>query len=376
MTSTVRLPEVQPLSTELELAGRRVVVFGGEPGALRHLARLCRTGAEITVVAPVVCAAIGAMAQAGRIRWHNRSWQPEDLDDTWYAVACTPEHNAEIAETAERKRVFCARADAEASAPVRQGRPDPGVALVGAGPGDPDLITVRGRELLGAADVVLVDRLAPLELLADLRPEVEIVDVAKLPYSRTVAQEHINEVMVERALAGQFVVRLKGGDPYLFGCGFEEVTACANAGVPVTVVPGVSSALAAPALAGVPVTHRGMAQEVTIVSGHVVSDYAGGLVDWSALGRLKGTLVILMGVTHVAKSSELLMRAGRDAATPVLVIQEAATRFQRVLPSTLADLAQDCITHRVVPPAVFVIGPTAGLKVPQAPTAADTASTA
>ncbi|MFD0381501.1 bifunctional precorrin-2 dehydrogenase/sirohydrochlorin ferrochelatase [Streptomyces stramineus] len=107
----------------------------GEPGALRHLARLCRTGAEITVVAPVVCAAIGAMAQAGRIRWHNRSWQPEDLDDTWYAVACTPEHNAEIAETAERKRVFCARADAEASAPVRQGRPDPGWPW-----------SVRGRE--------------------------------------------------------------------------------------------------------------------------------------------------------------------------------------------------------------------------------------
>ncbi|MFE2934979.1 uroporphyrinogen-III C-methyltransferase [Streptomyces sp. NPDC059278] len=359
------------MSTELDLAGRRVVVFGGEPEALRHLARLSCTGAEITVVAPAVCPAIGAMAQAGRIRWHERSWRPEDLDDAWFAVACAPDHNEGIARAAEQKRVFCTRADTEAAAEVRPGHPGPGVALIGAGPGDPDLITVRGRDLLGAADVVLVDRLAPLELLADLRPGVEIIDAAKLPYSRTMVQEHINEVMVDRALAGRFVVRLKGGDPYLFGCGFEEVSACAKAGVPVTVVPGVSSALAAPALAGTPVTHRGMAQEVTIVSGHVPPDHAGGLVDWSALGRLKGTLVILMGVTHVAKSSELLMRAGRDAATPVLVVQDAATRFQRVLRSTLAGLAQDCATHRVAPPAVFVIGPTAGLEVPEAPATAE-----
>ncbi|MEV4868215.1 uroporphyrinogen-III C-methyltransferase [Streptomyces syringium] len=359
------------MSTELDLAGRRVVVFGGEPEVLRHLARLDRTGAEITVVAPAVCPAIGAMAQAGRIRWHERSWRPEDLDDTWFAVACTRDHNEDIARAAEQKRVFCTRADTEAAADVRPDHPGPGVALIGAGPGDPDLITVRGRDLLGAADVVLIDRLAPLELLAGLRPGVEIIDAAKLPYSRTMAQEHINEVMVDRALTGRFVVRLKGGDPYLFGCGFEEVSACAKAGVPVTVVPGVSSALAAPALAGIPVTHRGVAQQVTIVSGHVPPDHADGLVDWSTLGRLKGTLVILMGVTHVAKSTELLMRAGRDAATPVLVVQDAATRFQRVLRSTLADLAQDCAAHRVAPPAVFVIGPTAGLAVPQAPDTAE-----
>lgn len=165
-------------------------------------------------------------------------------------------------------------------------------------------------------------------------------------------------------MTGRFVVRLKGDDPYLFGCGFEEVSACAKAGVPVTVVPGVSSAPAAPALAGIPVAQKGMAQEVTIVSGHVPPDHAGGLVDRSALGRLKGTLVILMDVTHVAKSSELLIRAGRDAATPVLAVQDTATRFQRVLRSTLTDLAQDCATHRVVPPAVFVIGPTAGWSYP------------
>ncbi|QEV21922.1 uroporphyrinogen-III C-methyltransferase [Streptomyces alboniger] len=361
----------RPLSAELDLAERRVVVFGGEPAALRYLARLGRTGAHITVVAPAVCPAIGAMAQAGRIRWHERSWQPEDLDDVWYAVACTPEHNEAIALAAEHKRVFCTRADTQGAADVRPDHPAQGVALIGAGPGDPDLITVRGRELLATADVVIVDRLAPLALLADLRPGAEIIDAAKLPYSRTMAQEHINEVMVDRALSGRFVVRLKGGDPYLFGCGFEEVSACAKAGVPVTVVPGVSSALAAPALAGIPVTHRGMAQEVTIVSGHVPTDHAASLVDWSALGRLRGTLVILMGVTHVAKSSELLIRAGRDAATPVVVVQDAATRFQRVLRSTLADLAQDCATHHIAPPAVFVVGPTAGLEAPQAQDAAE-----
>ncbi|MEU9111686.1 uroporphyrinogen-III C-methyltransferase [Streptomyces sp. NPDC048483] len=356
--------DVRTYSTELDLAGRRVVVFGGEATVLRHLARLLGTGAEITVVAPAVCPAIEAMAKAGRLRWHARSWQLNDLAYAWYAIASTRGDDAAIAEAAEKQRVFCTRTATEAIRTPAPDHPGPGVALIGAGPGDPDLITVRGRDLLRAADTVLVDRLAPLELLADLRPEVEIIDAAKLPYSRTTAQEQLNELLVDRARAGQFVVRLKGGDPYVFGCGFEEVTACAEAGVPVTVVPGVSSALAAPALAGIPVTYRGMTQEVTIVSGHLVPDQERSLVDWSALGQRKGTLVILMGVTHVARTTELLMRAGRDATTPALVVQDAATRFQRVLTSTLADLAEDCRTHDVTPPAVFVIGPTAGLKVP------------
>ncbi|MEU6394854.1 uroporphyrinogen-III C-methyltransferase [Streptomyces sp. NPDC046939] len=354
-------------TTDLDLAGRPVVVFGGEPAVLRHLARLERTGAQVTVVAPAVCPAIEAMAKAGRLRWHARSWQPDDLRGAWYAIACTPSDDAAIAEAAHKQRVFCTPGDTAALDTAPAGHPGPGVALIGAGPGDPGLITVRGRELLRAADTVLVDRLAPLELLADLRPGAEIIDAAKLPYSRTTAQDQLNGLLVDRARAGRFVVRLKGGDPYLFGCGFEEVSACTQAGIPVTVVPGVSSALAAPALAGIPVTHRGITQEVTIVSGHLAPDQERSLVDWHALGQRKATLVILMGVTHVERTTQLLIRAGRDAATPALIVQDAATRYQRVWHSTLAHLAEDCRTHEVTPPAVFVIGPTAGLKTPRPP---------
>ena len=163
----------------------------------------------------------------------------------------------------------------------------PGVALVGGGPGDPELITVRGRRLLARADVVVVDRLAPRELLDELPPHVEVVDAAKIPYGRAASQDVINATLIEQAKAGKFVVRLKGGDSYVFGRGYEELLACAAAGVPVTVVPGVTSAFAVPAVAGVPVTHRGVAHEVVVVSGHVAPDDERSLVDWNALARLQ-----------------------------------------------------------------------------------------
>ncbi|MFD0823939.1 uroporphyrinogen-III C-methyltransferase, partial [Micromonospora zhanjiangensis] len=156
------------------------------------------------------------------------------------------------------------------------------VALVGAGPGDPELITVKGRRLLAEADVVVADRLVPGLLLDELRPEVELVDASKIPYGPARAQEEINRILVDRARAGAAVVRLKGGDPYVFGRGGEELLACAAAGVPVTVVPGVTSAVAGPAMAGIPVTHRGVAHEFTVLSGHLAPDDPGSLVDWAA----------------------------------------------------------------------------------------------
>ncbi|WP_234359125.1 uroporphyrinogen-III C-methyltransferase [Plantactinospora sp. BC1] len=235
-------------------------------------------------------------------------------------------------------------------------RPVGRVALVGAGPGDPELITVRGRRLLAEADVVVADRLVPGLLLDELHPEVELVDATKIPHGPAAAQEEINRVLVERALAGARVVRLKGGDPYVFGRGGEEALACAAAGIPVTVVPGVTSSVAAPAAAGIPVTHRGVAHEFTVVSGHLPPEHPDSLVDWSALARLRGTLVVLMGLNNLPAIAAALRAHGRRPETPAAVVQEGTTHGQRVLRSTLAAVAADALAAGFRPPAVVVFG--------------------
>jgi uroporphyrin-III C-methyltransferase/precorrin-2 dehydrogenase/sirohydrochlorin ferrochelatase len=237
-----------------------------------------------------------------------------------------------------------------------------GVALVGAGPGDPELITVRGRRLLAYADVVVADRLAPPELLAELPPHVEVIDAAKIPYGRAMAQQAINDVLIDRARAGQFVVRLKGGDPFVFARGYEEVLACAAAGIPVTVVPGVSSAIAVPALAGVPVTHRAVNHEFVVVSGHLSPDDPESLVNWDALAKLTGTLVLLMAVERIEQFAEVLIAGGRAAETPVLVVQHGTTAAERMLRATLADVARRIRDDDIRPPAVIVVGPVAAFE--------------
>jgi uroporphyrin-III C-methyltransferase/precorrin-2 dehydrogenase/sirohydrochlorin ferrochelatase len=236
----------------------------------------------------------------------------------------------------------------------------PGVALVGAGPGDPDLITVRGRRLLARADVVLADRLAPRELLDELGAHVTVIDAAKVPYGRAMAQEQINAQLIEHARAGRFVVRLKGGDPYVFGRGFEEVLACVAAGVPVTVVPGITSAISVPAAAGIPVTHRGVTHEFVVVSGHVAPDDPTSLVDWSALGRLRGTLVLLMAVERIGVFADALVTHGRPPDTPVALIANGTLQGQRVVRSTLADIA--VASAGIRPPAIVVVGPVVALR--------------
>jgi uroporphyrin-III C-methyltransferase/precorrin-2 dehydrogenase/sirohydrochlorin ferrochelatase len=230
------------------------------------------------------------------------------------------------------------------------------VVLVGAGPGDPELITVKGRRLLAGADVVVVDRLVPGLLLDELRPETELVDASKIPYGPSRAQEEINRILVDRARAGNFVVRLKGGDPFVFGRGGEEVIACAEAGVPVTVVPGVSSSIAAPAVAGIPVTHRGVAHEFVVVSGHVAPDDPSSLVDWPALANLRGTLVVLMGLKNLPAIAATLRAHGRPGETPTAVVQEGTTGTQRVLRTTLDKVADDVAAAGIRPPAVIVLG--------------------
>ena len=239
---------------------------------------------------------------------------------------------------------------------VAQGRKFGEVWLVGAGPGDPGLLTVRGRELLSTADVVVADRLATAVLLAEAPPTAEIIHVGKSPTARSWRQEEINAVLVDRALAGARVVRLKGGDPYVLGRGGEEAAACAEAGVPCAVVPGITSALAVPALAGIPVTHRDVAQEIAIVSGHLPPGHPASTVDWSGLAASKATIVILMGVARLMAIADALLAGGRAESTPVAMIERGATPAQRVLRTTLDALAVDAIAAGVRSPAVIVVG--------------------
>ena len=241
-------------------------------------------------------------------------------------------------------------------APVRAGS----VHLVGAGPGDPGLITVRGLELIGAADVLAYDRLIPPGMV-DLAPEgCELVDVGKSPARPTMSQEGINRLLVERALAGKRVVRLKGGDPFVFGRGGEEAEACAAAGVPFEVVPGISSAIAGPAFAGIPVTHRDLAAGFAVVTGHEQPARPGGMVDWEALARV-GTLCVLMAVGRLGSVAERLLAAGRAPDTPAVLIERATMPGQRVVRSTLDRIAADAEAAGVSPPAILVVGEVAAL---------------
>jgi len=402
----------------LRLAGKKVVVIGGGTVAQRRIPLLLANGADVHVITRVATPAVEAMARpdgAGQvpgITLSLRDYRDGDLADAWYAIAATddPGVNAEIVAEAESRRIFCVRADAgrdgtavtpasfsyeglevgvlasgahRRSAAVRsaireaflQGRIAPdivaaaasdvvpgGVALVGGGPGDPELITVRGRRLLAHADVVVADRLAPPELLAELAPHVEVIDAAKIPYGRAMAQDAINEVLIDRARSGKFVVRLKGGDPFVFARGYEEVLACAEAGIPVTVVPGVTSAIAVPALAGVPVTHRAVNHEFVVVSGHLSPDHPESLVNWEALAQLSGTLVLLMAVERIELFAEALLKGGRAAQTPVLVVQHGTTSAERILRATLSDVPERIRSEGIRPPAIIVIGPVAGFE--------------
>jgi uroporphyrin-III C-methyltransferase / precorrin-2 dehydrogenase / sirohydrochlorin ferrochelatase len=393
--------DATPYPVGLRLSGRRVVVVGGGQVAARRVPALLDAHADVLLVSPEVTPAIDALADHGRIAWERRTYVPSDLDGAWYALALTadPAVNAAVAADAEARRIFCVRADDASAATawtaasgryegltvavlagrnprraaavrdnligaLRDGSVDTtgvrerlaGVALVGGGPGDPDLITVRGRQLLAQADVVIADRLAPPALLAELGPHVQVIDASKIPYGRAMAQQAINAALVEHAQAGKFVVRLKGGDNYVFGRGFEELMACADAGIPCVVVPGISSSISVPAAAGIPVTHRGVAHEFTVISGHIGPEHADSLTDWAALGRMRGTLVVLMGVDKLGAIAAALIAHGRDPGTPAAVIQEGTTAAQRTVRAPLERIAGAVVEAGIRPPAVVVIG--------------------
>ncbi len=235
------------------------------------------------------------------------------------------------------------------------------VALVGAGPGDPELITVRGLRHLEQAEVLVYDRLGT-EALVPFAPDTcERIDVGKEPGRHCVGQTDITRILIDRALAGRRVVRLKGGDPFVFGRGGEEALALTAAGITVEIVPGVSSALAGPAAAGIPVTHREIARSVTIVSGHDDPASSAGAERWARLARVPGTLVLLMAMRHLDDIVASLVAGGRPPDEPAAVVHWAGTPRERVLRGRLDRIAEHCAEEGVGNPSIVVIGPVAAL---------------
>jgi uroporphyrin-III C-methyltransferase/precorrin-2 dehydrogenase/sirohydrochlorin ferrochelatase len=399
----------------LDLAGRRVLVVGGGPVATRRAEGLVSAGAAVEVVAPWVTEDLREAAHEGRLVWHERDYLVGDLvepEPAWLVHTATGDRevDAAVASHADAARVWCVRADDAAASsawtpavarggvrtpaegitvavtaggdprramavrdavaaaldsgtlPLRRVRPTAGrqggpsigsVALVGGGPGAEDLITVRGRALLAAADVVVTDRLGPRGLLQTLAADVEVVDVGKTPGNHPVGQDRINEILVHHAKAGRNVVRLKGGDPFVLGRGGEEALFCAEHGIPVEVVPGVTSAVSVPAAAGIPVTHRGITASFVVASAHEGAEVvATALKDAPA----DATLVLLMGVSRLESTAAGLVAAGRPPSTPVALIESGWTERQRTTVTTLEHAAADAEAAGVRAPAIVVVG--------------------
>jgi uroporphyrin-III C-methyltransferase / precorrin-2 dehydrogenase / sirohydrochlorin ferrochelatase len=386
----------------LDLAGRRVVIAGAGRVASRRVRRFLTAGALVRVVAPDASDDIARHASHGDLEWAARAFAPADLDDAWLVLAATDDSalNAEIASWAEERRVWCIDAsdatrgtarqaamsthgdlsvgvistespdplrirgvrDAiaahidQGAVDLRRRRPHAGkVILVGSGPGDPGLVTVRGRQALAEADVVVTDRLGATELLVTVPYDVEVINVGKSPDNHPVTQAEINRILVEHASQGKTVVRLKGGDSFVFGRGGEEVNACIAAGIDYEVVPGVTSAISVPALAGIPVTQRAVANSVVISSGHAGADEAA-----LAAIRSGSTAVFLMGVSALPGIVEAALASGADPATPVGIIENGSTSKQRVTRGDLAGIVRIADETGVKPPAIIVVGEVAG----------------
>lgn len=392
------------LPLHLSVSGRLVVVVGGGPVAWRKTTTVLDSGAVVRVVAPYLCDEFAEAEQAGLVSWRPRDYLPGDLVGAWLAFAATGDTDTDeqVEREAESRQLFCVRASASpgrsstgtrspavlrrgevtvgvstsdgadprramavrdalgwaldsGSIPLRRNRSGPGrVTLVGGGPGPGDLLTLRGRRVLAEADVVVLDRLAPREVVDELDPGVLVLEVGKSPGHHATPQIEINQLLVDHARAGSHVVRLKGGDPFVFGRGGEEVAACRAAGVEVTVVPGVSSAFAVPLAAGIPVTHRGIARQVTVLTAHEQDGTV--QADWPALTRAGGTLVVLMGVAALPQISAGLLTAGMAADTAVAIVQDGHTPAQRVVTGPLDGIAELAAQQQVRSPAVIVIG--------------------
>ncbi len=402
----------------LDLDGQPVTVVGGGAVAERKVETLLESGARVTVVSPEVTGHLAALAADGRVTLVRRAYQPGDLAGCRLAYAATSDSGVNRAVRDEARdagvwlnaidqpdlcefitpaivrrgdltiavstngrapgmaRQIRERLEAEygpdtAGAVARRGEWRareraasglvPGtVYLVGAGPGDPDLLTIKGRRLIERADVVVYDALVDTRLLDLCQPTAARIYVGKRQGFHSRPQAEINDLLVAEARAGRTVVRLKGGDPFVFGRGGEEAQALADAGVRFEVVPGVSAGVGVPAYAGIPLTHRGVTSEVVFLSGH---DSASGRapVDWSRYGASPATLVIFMGFTALGAIARQLIDHGRDARCPVAVVENGTTEAQRVVVGTLADIAQAVGEAGLAPPVLVVVGDVVGL---------------
>ena len=347
------------LALDLPVQGYAVTVVGSAGRALAVTGSLLRAGAFVTVVSASPTGYLRDLGARGLISLRCRDFTSADLDSPSMIFACTGDAvaDATIARVARERGVLC-RAD-----PHTGGNPGSGVGrvtLVGGGPGDPGLLTVAGRDALAHADVIVADRLAPVAALAELAPTAVVVDASKIPGGRRMEQSEINAHLISHALAGRSVVRLKGGDGFVFGRGGEEVDECVRAGITVAVIPGVSSAIAAPASAMIPVTHRGLVQGFTVVSGHVPPEHPESTVNYAALAQANTTIVLMMAVANLEPIADALMAAGMSGETPAAVIADGSLASQRVVRGTLASIAGDALGADVGPPATTVIGDVAG----------------
>ncbi|WP_137844908.1 uroporphyrinogen-III C-methyltransferase [Microbacterium sp. 2FI] len=384
----------------ISLHGRSVVMVGGGAVTARRLERFLGDGAVVRVVAPELSPSVQNLVDTHRLTWIRRRFRAVDVAGAWLVHTATgdPSADAHVVSACERKQILCINAadgghgsarlaaetrsgdvvvgvvsdasvdprraarlrDAvgallrEGSLPLRRRRATPRgrVDLVGGGPGPADLMTVRGRRLLAEADVVIADRLGPTDVLADLDPDVEIIDVGKQPGHHPVPQHEINALLVAHARAGKRVVRLKGGDPFVYGRGGEEVTACLAAGVPVEVVPGLTSVVSVPQSAGIPITHRGTAAGVHVINGQaaITSSTLAALADPTV------TTVVLMGVAALPRLVAAAEAAGVPGDRPVAIVERGHTPEQRTTRTTLGRAVADAAAANVQNPAVIVVG--------------------
>ncbi len=352
---------MQPFRVDLPVAGKRVVVVGGGPAAIPYVAGLRDAGATVEVVAAEVTDTLEDLAQRGHIRLQRRQVEAADLTDAWLVVAATrdAQTGSEVRRLAEKARIWCLEAhpaSVEHHVRAERGR----VVLVGGGPGDPGLLTVAGMQAVRRADVVVVDRLAPVGALSEAPAHAEIIDVAKIPRGQYTPQDVINKTLIAQAQQGKYVVRLKGGDSFVFGRGGEEWQACAEAGVTVEVIPGVTSSIAVPALAGIPVTHRSLTQGFSVVSGHLPPDNPSCLLDWASLARTNTTLVVLMGLANLAAIARKLVSSGLPGTTPAATIADGGLPTEQVVRADLSTIADAVHTAGLRAPVVTVIGAVAG----------------
>lgn len=384
----------------VSLQGRDVLFVGGGRVTARRLTRLIQDGAVPRIVSPDLSPDVAALVDAHGWQWTPRAFASDDVEGAWLVHTATGDAgvDAAVAAACERARILCVNAsdgahgsarlaadtragdvivgvvsdagvdprrsarvrDAvaglfhEGKLPVRRRRATTvgRVDLVGGGPGPADLMTVRGRRLLAEADVVIADRLGPTAVLEELDPDVVVIDVGKQPGHHPVPQDEINALLVEHARAGKRVVRLKGGDPFVFGRGGEEVAACLAAGIPVEVVPGLTSIVSVPQAAGIPVTHRGTADVLHVVNGQARTAPS----TLAALADESVTTVVLMGVAALPRLVADALRTGAPADRPVAIIERGHTPQQRTTRTSLGDAVRDAERAGVTNPAVIVIG--------------------